>query len=233
LRTPLTILQLELEGIAQNYRGEAALGDQIGSALEETQRMSRIVESLLAISRLDAGEVKMEKIHIDLGELAASTVNEMALLADEKSIRLRTHGTVGVQVEGDRTRLQQVIVNLIDNAIKYTQEGGEVQVSARKEGTAAVLEVSDNGPGIPAECLPHVFERFYRADKARSRASGGAGLGLSIVKAICAAHGGDVEVSSQDGRGSSFRVELPLLSVPASGPAIAGPPHSKSERVTL
>ena len=233
LRTPLTVLQLELEGIAQNYRGEAALGDQIGSALEETQRMSRIVESLLAISRLDAGEVKMEKIHIDLGELAASTVNEMALLADEKSIRLRTHGTVGVQVEGDRTRLQQVIVNLIDNAIKYTQEGGEVQISARKEETIAVLEVSDNGPGIPAECLPHVFERFYRADKARSRASGGAGLGLSIVKAICAAHGGDVEVSSQDGRGSSFRVELPLLSVPASGPANAGPLHSKSERVTL
>src|SRR6202790_5475430 len=131
LRTPLTILQLELEGIAQNYRGDAALGDQIGSALEETQRMSRIVESLLAISRLDAGEVKMEKTHVDLGELAASTVNEMALLADEKSIRLRTHGTVGVHVEGDRTRLQQVIVNLIDNAIKYTQEGGEVEVNVR------------------------------------------------------------------------------------------------------
>ena len=232
LRTPLTILQLELEGIAQNYRGEAALGDQIGSALEETQRMSRIVESLLAISRLDAGEVKMEKTRIDLGELAASTAGEMTLLAEEKSIQLRTHGTVGVHVEGDRTRLQQVIVNLIDNAIKYTQEGGKVEISVRKEGTAAVLEVSDNGPGIPAACLPHVFERFYRADKARSRANGGAGLGLSIVKAICAAHGGDVEVSSQEGRGSCFRVELPLLAVLVGVRAGAAPPHSKSERMT-
>jgi signal transduction histidine kinase len=223
---------LELEGIAQHYRGDAALGDQIGSALEETQRMSRIVENLLAISQLDAGEVKMEKMHIDLGELAASTVNEMALLADEKSIRLRTHGTVGVHVEGDRTRLQQVIVNLIDNAIKYTPEGGEVEISTSKEGTTALLEVSDNGPGIPAECLPHVFERFYRADKARSRANGGAGLGLSIVKAICAAHGGDVEVSSQEGRGSCFRVELPLLPILAGGRTSAAAPHSKSERVT-
>jgi heavy metal sensor kinase len=231
LRTPLTILQLELEGIAQNYRGDAALGDQIGSALEETQRMSRIVESLLAISRLDAGEMKMEKMHIDLAELAASTAGEMTLLAEEKSIQLRTHGTGGVHVEGDRTRLQQVIVNLINNAIKYTQESGEVEISVRKEGTTAVLEVCDNGPGIPAECLPHVFERFYRADKARSRTSGGTGLGLSIVKAICAAHGGDVEVSSQDGGGSSFRVELPLLSVPAGSPAAAAPLHPKSERV--
>ena len=150
--------------------------------------MSRIVESLLAISRLDAGEVKMEKMRIDLGELVASTADEMALLADEKAIRLRTQRTTGVHVEGDRTRLQQVIVNLIDNAIKYTQEGGTVEISVGREGNTAVLEVSDNGPGIPADCLPHVFERFYRADKARSRASGGAGLGLSIVKAICAAH---------------------------------------------
>jgi heavy metal sensor kinase len=216
LRTPLTILQLELEGIAQSHRGESGLGDHIGSALEETHRMSRIVESLLAISRLDAGEVKMEKVHIDLGDLVASTASEMALLADEKAIRLRTLGTTGVCVEGDKTRLQQVIVNLIDNAIKYTHEGGRVEVSVGREETVAVLEVSDNGPGIPADCLPHVFERFYRADKARSRASGGAGLGLSIVKAICAAHAAEVTVSSQPGQGTCFRVELPLLPVLAS-----------------
>src|SRR6202011_604331 len=129
-------------------------------------------------------------------------------------------------VEGDRTRLQQVIVNLIDNSIKDAQEGGEVEIRASKEGTTAVLQVSDNGRGIPAECLPHVFERFYRADMSRSRAPGGAGLGLSIVKAICAAHGGDVEVSSQEGRGSCFRVELPLLPILAGGRASAAPPHS-------
>jgi heavy metal sensor kinase len=221
LRTPLTILQLELEGIAQNHHWDGALGDQIGSALEETHHMSRIVESLLTISRLDAGEVKMDKARLDLGELAASTADEMKLLAEEKSIRLRAHGPTGVHVEGDRTRLQQVIVNLIDNAIKYTQAGGQVEISVGKEGNAAVLEVSDNGPGIPARALPHVFERFYRADKARSRAGGGAGLGLSIVKAICAAHNAEVKVSSQEGRGSCFRVELPLLTVFASDGASA------------
>jgi len=213
LRTPLTILQLELEGLAQNHRRDPALGDQIGSALEETHRMSRIVESLLTISRLDAGEVKMDKSHLDLGELTASTASEMKLLAEEKSIGLRIHAESGIQVVGDRIRLQQVIVNLIDNSIKYTPVGGMIEVRVSREGISAVLEVSDNGLGIPAHALPHVFERFYRADKARSRASGGAGLGLSIVKAICAAHNGDIKVSSQEGRGSSFRVELPLLTV--------------------
>jgi len=213
LRTPLTVLQLELEGIAQNHRWDASLRDQIGSALEETHRMSRIVESLLAISRLDAGEVKMDKTRLDLGELMASTADEMRLLAEEKSIGLRTHAATGIHVEGDRTRLQQVIVNLIDNAIKYTQQGGKVEISVGGEGNTAVLEVSDNGPGIPSHALPHVFERFYRTDKARSRASGGAGLGLSIVKAICAAHNAEVKVSSEEGRGSRFRVELPLLHV--------------------
>jgi len=139
----------------------------------------------------------------------------MRLLAEEKSIRLRTHVAVSVQVEGDRTRLQQAIVNLIDNAIKYTQEGGTVELRVGQEGNTAILEVSDDGPGIPAHALPHVFERFYRADKARSRASGGAGLGLSIVKAICAAHNAEVKVFSQEGRGSCFRVELLVLTGPA------------------
>jgi heavy metal sensor kinase len=221
LRTPLTILQLELEGMAQNHRSDAALGDQIGSALEETHRMSRIVESLLTISRLDAGEVKMDKSHLDLGELAASTAGEMKLLAEEKSLGLHLHAEPGVLVAGDRVRLQQVIVNLIDNSIKYTPVGGMIEIRVGGEGNCAVLQVSDNGLGIPAHALPHVFERFYRADKARSRASGGAGLGLSIVKAICAAHNGEIKVSSQEGRGSSFRVELPLLPVFANDGASA------------
>jgi heavy metal sensor kinase len=213
LRTPLTILQLELEGIAQNHRRDVSLGEQLGSALEETHRMSRIVESLLTISRLDAGEVKMDKSHLDLGELAASTAGEMKLLAEEKSISVRIQAGFGVEVAGDRVRLQQVVVNLIDNSIKYTPKGGTIEVRVGREGNNAVLEVSDNGLGIPAHDLPHVFERFYRADKARSRASGGAGLGLSIVKAICSAHHGDIQVSSQEGKGSTFRVELPLLQV--------------------
>jgi heavy metal sensor kinase len=216
LRTPLTILQLELEEIAQSHRLNPPLTDQIGSALEETHRMSHIVENLLVISRLDAGEVKMDKTRLDLGHLAASTAEQMRLLAEEKSILLRSNVATGIFVEGDRSRLQQVIVNLVANAIKYTQEGGEVEISVRGDEGAAVLEVSDNGAGISAHALPHVFERFYRADKARSRNSGGAGLGLAIVKAICTAHGAEIRVSSQEGHGSRFYVELPLLAVSES-----------------
>jgi heavy metal sensor kinase len=218
LRTPLTILQLELESIAHQSLN-SSLEDQIASALEETNRMSRIVESLLTISRLDAGDATLEKVHLDLGHVATLTVAEMKILAQEKSISLRAFAESNVYVEGDRSRLQQVIVNLIDNAIKYTREGGTVEVSTRKEGGKAVVQIVDNGSGIPLDALPHVFERFYRVDKARSRASGGSGLGLSIVKAICAAHAGDIFVSSTEGQGSCFRVELPLLALETSDAA--------------
>ena len=108
-------------------------------------------------------------------------------------------------------RLKQVVVNLLDNAIRYTSEGGSIFVSAGRRNGSAVLTVADNGAGIPPEALPHVFERFYRADKARSRYSGGAGLGLSIVNAICAAHRGDIEVSSREGVGTTMTVLLPLV----------------------
>ena len=214
LRTPLTILQLELEGLAQNRRLDPALADQIGSALEETGRMSHIVENLLTISRLDAGELKMEKSRLDVGQLASSTTEQMRLIAEEKSISLRCRAEEGVFVEGDRSRLQQVIVNLVDNAIKYTQQEGVVEVSVRRDTNAAVLRVSDNGAGISDSALPHVFERFFRADKARSRDLGGAGLGLAIVKSICSAHGAEISVTSQDGHGSCFTVELPLAMAP-------------------
>jgi heavy metal sensor kinase len=213
LRTPLTILQLELEGIVQTHALSASLEDQIGSALEETHRMSRIVESLLTISRLDAGEANLDRARLDLGDLTNSTAHEMNVLAQEKALSLRSSAVGTVYIEGDRTRLQQVVANLIDNAIKYTQEGGTVEVKVQREAGKAILEVSDNGVGIPTTAIPHVFERFYRVDKARSRASGGAGLGLSIVKAICTAHGGEISVCSEEGRGSRFRVELPLVAL--------------------
>lgn len=214
LRTPLTILQLELEAIVQTQTLNPALAEQMGSILEETHRMSRIIENLLAVSRLDAGEVRMEKKRLDLSQLVASTADQMKLLAEEKSIALVGDLATDVWVEGDRAYLQQVIVNLLDNAIKYTHEGGQVVVCVRRNDSTAVLEVSDDGVGIPSEAFPHVFERFYRTDKARSRDSGGAGLGLAIVKAICSAHGARVSVSSKEGNGSCFTVEVPLLDVP-------------------
>ncbi len=108
-------------------------------------------------------------------------------------------------------RLKQVIVNLLDNAIKYTAPGGRVEVKVARNGDSAMLEVKDSGVGIPGEALPHIFERFYRVDKARSRAVGGTGLGLAIVKSISAAHGGEITVESSEGSGSCFRVRLPLF----------------------
>jgi signal transduction histidine kinase len=210
LRTPLTILRGELEAAFGQPEVAPELRETIGSALEETERLSRIVESLMAISRLDAGEAKMEHDILDLAELAVSTTEQMRLLAEDKDIALRCESEEPVSIEGDRARLKQVIVNLVDNAIKYTPAGGLVDVKVRASNGCAMLEVNDNGVGIPAEALPHIFERFYRVDKARSRQMGGAGLGLSIIKAIVTAHGGQVRVESVEGRGSRFLVESPV-----------------------
>ena len=134
----------------------------------------------------------------------------MCLLAEDKKITITCLLSEQVLVTGDRSRLKQVLVNLLDNAIKYTPEGGSITIRTFTREKAAILQVSDNGIGIPPEALPHVFERFYRADKARSRLLGGAGLGLSIVRSICLAHGGQVTVRRRGGEGTEFTVELPL-----------------------
>jgi heavy metal sensor kinase len=213
LRTPLTVLQGELESIAQSgQRLPADVRDTIGSALEETQRLAKIVENLLAISRLEAGEARRQPERLDFAELARSTADQMRLLAEEKHIALNCDGTQTVEVDADPARLKQVVVNLLDNAIKYTPEGGEVEVSVTKRDGHAVLKVADSGIGISQADLPHIFDRFYRADKARSRQLGGTGLGLSIVRSICVAHGGQVTVDSSEGRGTVFHVEIPLAS---------------------
>lgn len=208
LRTPLTILRGELEAAVQHERLSPELLDLVGSALEETERLRTIVDQLLIVSRLDAGDVQMEKVALDLGQLATSTAEQMLLLAEEKSITVRCDAQPGVEVVGDRSRLKQVVVNLLDNAIRYTGEGGAISVSTATKNGWATLTITDNGAGIPAEALPHVFERFYRADKARSRYSGGSGLGLSIVNAICTAHRGEVEIASTEGVGTTVTIRL-------------------------
>ncbi|HZS48165.1 MAG TPA: ATP-binding protein [Blastocatellia bacterium] len=220
LRTPLTILHCDLEAIIQTPRLAPDIREAIGSALSETERLAKIVESLLAISRLDAGEARIELSNLDLAELTFATVEQMRLLAEDKGITLHFFGDESVEVQGDPSRLKQVIVNLLDNAIKYTPPTGTIDVKATTEDGKAILEISDTGMGISAEALPHIFERFYRADKARTRLLGGAGLGLSIVKSICAAHGGQVTVTTLEGKGSRFCVELPLASRSTGGRSI-------------
>jgi heavy metal sensor kinase len=217
LRTPLTVLRGELEAIAQRPDLPLDLRETIGSTLEETERLSKIVESLLAISRLDAGEALMTRERFDLTELVTDTADQMRLLAEDKQISLKCTVAGSVEVEGDKGRVKQVLVNLVDNAIKYTGEGGKVEISVSPNTGDAVLEVADSGIGIPSEAIAHVFERFYRVDKARSRQMGGAGLGLSIVKSICTAHQGRVSVESTEGKGSRFTVELPLANSHTTG----------------
>ncbi len=210
LRTPLTVLRGELEDLAQDSRLDKEQRERLGSLLEEVERLSKIVERLFALSRLDAGEAQAEWVPFDLGELALTTADQMALLAEDKKISVICDCAPRVPVNGDRARLKQVVVNLLDNAIKYTPDGGAVHLKVRAANGHAELEVADTGVGIPAEAVPLVFERFFRVDPTRSREPGGAGLGLAIVKSICSAHGGEVEVESAVGRGSRFRVQLPL-----------------------
>jgi heavy metal sensor kinase len=210
LRTPLTVLRGELESLAQDALLKAQTRESLGSLLEEVDRLAEVVESLLALSKLDAGEAISERVRFDLAELVTTTADQMSLLAEDKSIRVECDAAPGVFVEGDRSRMKQVVVNLLDNAIKYTHNGGNVLLRIASDGDTAVLEVADNGIGIPTEALPHMFKRFFRVDDSRSRERGGAGLGLSIVKAICAAQGAEVDVMSRPGAGSCFRVRQPL-----------------------
>lgn len=216
LRTPLAVLRGELENLAQDLQLKSQTRETLGSALEEVDRLAEIVEGLLALSRLDTGEVKPEWVRFDLAELVATTADQMSLLAEDKHITVVCDCAERVMVEGDQARLKQVVVNLLDNAIKYTPNGGRVRLKTAREAENAVMDVVDDGVGIPAEALPHVFKRFFRVDGSRSREHGvgGAGLGLSIVKSICDAHGARVEVSSTPGQGSCFRVRQPLATEP-------------------
>lgn len=210
LRTPLTVIQGELENLAGDPRTPAEMRDRIGSTLEEVERLGKIVQKLFALSRLDAGEAQAEWVRLDIAALAGATAEQMALLAEDRKIKMTRETPAPVYVMGDRARLKQVIVNLLDNAIKYTLPGGSAHLKVVTRDAHAIIEVADTGPGIPPDAVLLVFERFYRVDRDRAAGTEGAGLGLSIVKSISVAHGGRVEVESALGSGSRFRVVLPL-----------------------
>jgi heavy metal sensor kinase len=209
LRTPLTIIHGELEAMLLRRKLEPDLREALASLLEEVERLVRIVEGLFALSRLDTGEAQTERVRLDLAKLAETTAEQMCLLAEEKHIDLRCQTRESVEVEGDRARLKQVVVNLLDNAIKYTPENGKISLTVGSQNGTALLEVTDSGPGVSNEALPHLFERFYRSEEARSHEAGGAGLGLSIVHAICTAHGGSVSVENISPTGCHVTVGLP------------------------
>ena len=171
--------------------------------------MGRLLNELLVLARADAGHEQLTRERLYLDELVNDVLGAMAPLAEARQVRLAGEVAGPLLVEGDQTRLTQLIVNLVENAIKYTAAGGQVSVTVERQASRAVIRVADTGIGIPAEHLPHVFERFYRVDTSRSRSEGGEGLGLAICWWVAQAHGGSIQVHSTPGKGSTFTVFLP------------------------
>jgi heavy metal sensor kinase len=236
LRTPLTVIKGELQELSNEggLTGDA-LRERVGSVLEEVARLEHLVSGLLVLSRLDAGETQRESAELDLAELTRSTAEQMRLMAEDRGIAIELSALHRAVIQGERPRVKQIIVNLLDNAIRFTPARGTVILRTSEDDTYALLEVIDTGVGIPKASLQLVFDRFYRADEARSREDGGAGLGLSIVKSICAMHGADIEVSSQLGEGSCFRVRFPrrVVALGAARPASSeGLPASAAQILT-
>lgn len=209
LRTPLTALRTEAEVALAGDPTRDELRGILESTLEECGRMTRLTEQLLALARDESGVVPHPPEPVDLSALAADVADTLRPLADAKGVKLTFEAPAGLVVAGDPVRLRQLVVNLIDNAVKYTPPGGTVQVGTAEAGGAVRLTVADTGEGIPEEHLPRVFDRFYRVDKARSREQGGTGLGLSIVRSIATAHGGTVSLASGEGVGTTAAVTLP------------------------
>ncbi|MGE5618113.1 MAG: sensor histidine kinase [Sphingomonadaceae bacterium] len=212
LRTPLTVLRT-IADLLDRHRAEplAANSELFDDARREIGRMEKLVGDLLTLARSDLGEAELAMGELDLGTLADEVTARMGLLAEQRGVRLsRQKEDLPLFVEGDPDRLQQVVVILLDNALKATSAGGSVTVVSRRLGASACIEVKDTGKGIPPEHLSRVFDRFYRVDKARSREHGGAGLGLAIARSLVEAHGGQLSLDSVLGAGTTARVCLPL-----------------------
>ena len=210
LRTPLSVIQGEVDVALSRERSAAEYRESLTILRDQARRMSRIVNDLLALSRADAGQTKLQVEELYLNDLVQETVRAAQSLARRKDIRLDNHvSEEDICVIGNEELLRRMVVNLMDNAIQYTQQGGSVDVELTAVGRLATLRVVDTGVGIPAELTDRVFDRFFRVEASRNRASGGAGLGLSIVKLAAESHQGAVRLHSQPGRGSTFTVELP------------------------
>jgi signal transduction histidine kinase len=181
----------------------------------QTERMSSLIDDLLLLARADAGRSDLAFESMDLAETVREVVGEIGVLMDASGLRMSTSIPLSCPMNGDPDAVRRLLLALLDNAIKYTGAGGEVAVRIRIEESpgnrAAIVEVCDTGVGIAAEDLPRIFDRFYRVSSDRSRKTGGAGLGLSIAKWLASVHGGDITVESVVGKGSTFRVALPLV----------------------
>ncbi len=209
LKTPLTILKGETEVALRKERANEEYKKLLESNLEEIDRMSRIIDDLLLLSKADSKDMKLNVENISLRDLLADVCMNMKIVATNKGIDLAVNELADVRFIGDELKLRRMLLNIIENGIKYTQEGGIVTVSSSTDNGYAYITVKDNGAGISKDDLKYIFDRFYRADRSRKRESG-SGLGLSISKWIAEAHKGTIEVESQLSTGSQFSIKLPL-----------------------
>lgn len=210
LKTPLAILMGELEIALRRPMLEDAYRLTLASCLEEVERLSHVVQGLLDLSRAESGQVMITREPVRLSTLVANVCDDVMILAETKHIDLTTNIMQNVVITGDSVRLHQALLNVIENAVKYTPERGSVRVELEViEGRARIV-VADSGIGIPSDQLPFIYDRFFRIDKARSKSIEGTGLGLSIVKWIVDAHDGTIEAMSLEGKGTTVYVSFPL-----------------------
>ncbi|TFE26664.1 sensor histidine kinase [Cohnella luojiensis] len=211
LRTPLSVIQAHTELLLRHPDHTVEQDSKhISTVLQEARRMSKLVGGLLTLARSDSNQLELELKPVQFDRIVQESVNKMQMLAEVKDVILHAEVDPAVSMNADEERLHQLLVTVLDNAIKYTQEGGVVRVTCRKLAHSVHLEVEDTGIGIAPENLPHVFDRFYRGDKARSRQDGGTGLGLAIAKWIVERHGGKIRVESKLSMGTQVLISFPL-----------------------
>ncbi len=211
LKTPLATIKILLENIIYQPDMDNGVRTEFLSDInKEIDRLNLIIGDLLTLVSMDAKNMRLNRENFSLAQIVKDNAHRLTPMAVQRKQELQLQLSDSCDMYADCAKLTQVVYNLMENAIKYTQEGGVVRVRLVRSGKDAILKVTDNGPGIPKEDQPHIFDRFYRVDKARSRDTGGTGLGLSIVHQMVLMHGGSVSVESEEGHGATFTVELPI-----------------------
>ena len=211
LRTPVNNLRGGIEVVLGKPRSSDEYREALSSALEECERLARLVDRLLFIARSENAGGPLDREPIDLGEDLHKTCEFFSVTAEEAGIILKNDAPPGVLLTANRDLLRSLVGNLISNALSHTPRGGSVHVTASTEGSTVVIRVADTGKGIPPEHLPHIFDRFYRVDRSRTKNSGGVGLGLAIVKSIANLHGATVGIESSLGKGTTITVRFPVM----------------------
>lgn len=211
LRTPISVMRTNAEITLRKPRSESEYRDALSQILHETEKLSHLIEQLLEMARADSGVATLQLVHTNVSDTLAKACRQARVLAEAKQLTSAEHlPDEPLWIRADPAALERLFLIFLDNAVKYTQPGGRVDIWLTSHDGFAITEIRDTGIGIAKEDIPHIFERFYQADRSRSREKGGSGLGLSIGRWIAQTHGGEIQVESELSKGSSFRIQLPL-----------------------